>query len=113
VTLGGDERDSRPYPDPERSLTPRKPRTAGGAVYLCVLAATLIGLGLVALGHWRPGLVLVGSSLLAGAVGRLVLRNDNAGMLGMRPKPVDLLTLTGLGAALVVLALLIPDRPLL
>jgi multisubunit Na+/H+ antiporter MnhB subunit len=112
MTVGGEERESRPFPDPERSLTPRKPRTVGGMVYLAVLAVTLSGLALVAFGHWRPGLILVGASLLAGAVGRLVIGNDDAGMLGMRPKPIDVVALTGLGSALVVLALLIPNRPL-
>jgi hypothetical protein len=109
----GDEgaRGSRPFPDPEHSLTPRKPRTVGGAVYLAVLAATCAGLGLVALDRWQLGLTVIGVALLCGAFGRLVIPRDNAGMLGMRPKAVDVLILGGLGAALIVLASIIPIQP--
>ena len=104
-------RESRPFPDPEHSLAPRKPRTVGGAVYLGVLAVTGLGLAMVALDSWRSGLTVIGCALLAGAVARLVIRDDNAGMLGMRPKVVDVIALTGLGSALVVLATLINARP--
>ncbi len=104
-------RDSRPFPDPEHSITPRKPRTVGGAVYLMVLAATGAGLGLVAFGPWRLGLGIIGIALLCGAVGRLVIPSGNAGMLGMRPKMVDVLALVLLGTGLVVLASVIPERP--
>lgn len=92
------------------SLRPRKPRTLGGLVYLAVLAGTVAGLTLVVLDRWRAGLVGVGISLLVGALGRLVLRDESAGMLGIRRKFVDVTTLTVLGTAIVVLALLIPDR---
>ena len=104
-------RDSRPYPDPERSLAPRKPRTIGGAVYLGVLAATCAGLGLVALNRWRMGLAVMGGALLFGALARLAVPRSQAGMLGARPKVVDVLILAGLGAALVVLSQAIPNGP--
>ena len=104
-------RPSRPFPDPEHSITPRKPRTVGGAVYLAVLAATGVGLAVVAFGPWRAGLTVIGLALLAGALLRLVLPSDRAGMLGMRPKAVDVLVLVVLGTALAVLAAVIPDQP--
>ena len=104
-------RDSRPFPDPEHSLAPRKPRTVGGAVYLAVLAATGGGLALVALDRWRLGLGVIGVALLCGALGRLVIPSSSAGMLGMRPKLVDVLALVLLGTGLVVLASVIPERP--
>ena len=108
-----DSRDSRPFPDPEHSITPRKPRTVGGAVYLAVLAATGAGLGLVALDRWRLGLGVIGVALMCGAVARLVIPRHSAGMLGMRPRLVDVLILAGLGAGLVVLAAVIPEQPAL
>lgn len=112
MSLGdGGPRDSRPFPDPEHSIAPRKPRTIGGAVYLAVLAATGAGLGLVAFGPWRLGLGVIGIALLFGALGRLVIPRGNAGMLGMRPKLVDVLALVVLGAGLIVLASVIPERP--
>jgi hypothetical protein len=108
-----EEEEQRPFPDPEHSIAPRKPRTVGGAVYLTVLVATLLGVGLVVLDRWRLGLTVVGGAMLCGAVARLVIRQDDAGMLGLRRKVVDVLTLASLGGALVVLAGVIPDqRPL-
>ena len=104
-------RDSRPYPDPEHSLAPRKPRTVGGIVYLVVLAATATGLALVAFDSWRLGLGVIGGSLVGGALARLVIPQTNAGMLGMRPKVVDVPVLVLLGTALVVLARVIPNQP--
>ncbi len=104
-------RDSRPYPDPEHSLAPRKPRTVGGVVYLGVLAVTLGGVTLVAFDRWRLGLAVVGGALLCGALARLVIPKANAGMLGMRPKLVDALIFAGLGAALVTLSRVIPNGP--
>ena len=106
-----DHRESRPFPDPEHSLAPRKPRTLGGIVYLTVLAATCAGLVLVVLDSWQLGLTVIGVALLCGALARLVIGRDNAGMLGMRPKLVDVAILTGLGSGLVLLASIIPVRP--
>ena len=106
-------RDSRPFPDPEHSIAPRKPRTVGGAVYLAVLAATGVGLTMVGLGPWRAGLIVIGGALLGGALARLLIPDESAGMLGMRPKIVDVVALTGLGTALVVLALALANRPAL
>ena len=109
----GDEgaRESRPFPDPEHSLAPRKPRTIGGAVFLGVLAATGVGLVLISANRWRLGLAVVGGALLWGALARLVVPKDNAGMLGVRPRAVDVLILTVLGGGLVVLSAVIPDQP--
>ncbi|QIK65484.1 DUF3017 domain-containing protein [Nocardioides sp. HDW12B] len=106
------EEDSRPYPQPEHSLAPRKPRTVGGLVYLGVLVATLTGVVVVALGEWRSGLTTIGVAVLVGGMGRLVLPNDNAGMLGIRRKLIDVATLLVLGGSLVVLAAIIPDPTL-
>ncbi len=91
------EEDSRPYPQPEHSLAPRKPRTLGGLVYLGVLVATLTGVVVVALGEWRSGLTTIGVAVLVGGFGRLVLPNANAGMLGIRRKLIDVVTLVVLG----------------
>ena len=110
--LPAGEEDSRPYPQPEHSLAPRKPRTVGGLVYLGVLIATLVGVVVVALGEWRSGLTTIGVAVLVGGVGRLVLPNASAGMLGIRRKLIDVVTLLLLGGALVVLAAIIPDPTL-
>ena len=107
----GPDEEGRPHPHPGHSITPRKPRTPGGVVYLAVLAATAVGLGAVVLDRWRAGLTLLGAALLCGALARVVIREERAGMLGIRRKAVDVATLLLLGSGLVVLAAVIPDRP--
>ncbi len=97
-----------PVPGPEHAVV-RKPRTVGGVVYLGVLLATLTGLVVVVAGAWRTGLTLMGLAFLAGAVGRLVLSDAAAGMLGIRRKFVDVTSMTVIGAGLVALAAVIPS----
>jgi len=101
----------RPHPDPEHSLAPRRPRTLGGIVYLGVLALAVAGLVVVVLGHFRAGLTVMGGAMLLGAVARLLIPGDRAGMLGIRRKLVDVTTLLLLGGGLLVLAVVIPDAP--
>jgi hypothetical protein len=111
-----------PEPDPEtapapeaepppHSIAPRKPRTVGGVVFLLVLAATVTGVAVVALADWQTGLTVSGVALLAAAVARAVLPDTQAGMLGVRRKLVDVMTLLVMGGGLVALAALIPPGP--
>ena len=111
VDPGPDEDGGRPYPDPTHSIAPRKPRTVGGVFFLAVLAAAALGLVLVAVGPWRAGLSVIGCGLLGGALARLVIPRDNAGMLGIRRKFFDVITMLALGVALLVLAQVIPNQP--
>ena len=90
----------------------RRPSTLGGLVYLLVVAATGVGILVVALGPWRRGVMLIGVALLVGAVLRTVLPENEAGMLRVRrSRWIDLLMLAGVGGALIVLAVVIPDQP--
>lgn len=90
----------------------RRPSTVGGLVYLLVVATTGVGLVVVALGPWRRGVMLMGAALVVGAVMRALLSENEAGMLRVRRNRwIDLLMLAGVGAALVVLAVVIPDQP--
>jgi hypothetical protein len=73
-----------------------------------VLAAVGVGLLVLALGHWRVGLVVEGVALLAAAVLRLTLPVRRAGFLAVRSRPVDVLLVGGAGLALTVIALAIP-----
>ena len=72
-----------------------------------VLAIAEIGLLRVATANWREGAVLLGGSLLVGAVLRAVLPLERAGMLAIRSRVIDVLSYTGLGLAVVLLALTI------
>lgn len=90
----------------------RLPSTLGGMVYLLVVAASVIGLLIVAFGPWRRGVDLIGAALLVGAVMRVVLPESNAGMLRVRrSRWADVLMLGGVGTALIVLASVIPNQP--
>jgi hypothetical protein len=101
----------RPFPDPEHSIAPRKPRTVGGAVYLALLGATALGLTLVVLDEPRWGLNVIGGATIAGGLARLGLRGPNAGMLGVRRTFIDVTTLLVLGAAIIVMAGVLRTTP--
>ena len=89
----------------------RYPSTIGGAFYLLVLAAVVVGMGLVVLDEWRTGVRVVGGALLVAALVRLLLRARDAGMLAVRHKVLDAAVLVALGCALIFLAGSIPDQP--
>ena len=104
------EEEPRPLPVDE-ILRPRRPRTRGGAIYRGVLTVTGIALLLVVIDRWREGLLLMGTGMLFAAMARSVVREDDSGMLGLRSKPVDVVTMVLLGGGLVALSMVIPDRP--
>lgn len=89
----------------------RYPSTIGGVFYLGVLAATMIGLGVVWAGDWRLGMRWVGGALLAAALLRLVLRTRDAGMLAVRHRVIDCFLLGSVGGVVIFLAQTIPDQP--
>jgi hypothetical protein len=102
----------RPLPQLDHSIAPRKPRTIGGAVFLAVLTVTLLGVVIVMLGGVQVGLSTIGGALVAGAVARLLLPGQQAGMLGVRRKLIDVSTMAVVGGALLVIAAVIRERPL-
>ena len=89
----------------------KRPQTLGGVIYLTVLAASFVGLGIVLAGAWRTGLSWIGVGLLVAALARLVLSERGAGMLRVRRKWSDVLMLSVAGVALIVLTVVIPNQP--
>ena len=90
----------------------RIPSTLGGAVYLVVVLVSGLGLALVAFGPWRRGIALIGMALILAALMRASLGDRDSGMLRVRRQRwLDVLMLGGAGAALLVLASVIPDQP--
>ena len=73
-----------------------------------VLAGVIAALTIVALDHFRVGSLILAASLVLAFVLRAVLPADRVGMLAVRSKPVDLVVLGSLSAALVVFALWVP-----
>ena len=89
----------------------KRPQTLGGLVYLVVVGAALVGLGIVFAGAWRTGLAWIGAGLLLGGFTRLVLSERRAGMLAVRHRVFDCLLLAGVGGILIFLAATIPNQP--
>ena len=89
----------------------RVPSTVGGLVYLVVVAASVVGLLVIAFGPWRRGVGLIGIALLLAALMRALLRDRDAGMLRVRrSRWVDVLMLGGVGTTMIVLASVIPSQ---
>jgi len=89
----------------------RQPQTFGGVVYLVVVSMVMTGLVITVAGAWRTGVSWLGAGLLVGSASRLVLPERRAGMLRVRHKAADVGMLTLAGIALLVLAVVVPDRP--
>lgn len=87
------------------------PRTLGGAVYVVVVAMSLLGLGITFAGSWRTGVSWMGAGLLVGAAARTVLSERGAGMLRVRRRWSDVGMLVVAGVALIVLAVVVPEQP--
>jgi hypothetical protein len=75
---------------------------------LSVLGGGVVGLGLVALDHFRIGALVFGVSVLFAALARLVLPARRVGLLVVRSRAFDVLVLTAMGSAVVVLAVIVP-----
>jgi hypothetical protein len=71
-----------------------------------VVAAALI---VVVVDDFRSGTVLFAGGVLLAAVFRLVFPSRIVGLLVLRSRAMDVLTLSTLGAAALVLALVVPD----
>ena len=75
---------------------------------LIVLGGGVVGLAAVALDHFRSGCLLLGFSVLFAAMARLLLPARRVGLLVVRSRAFDVFVLTGMGTALVVLAVVVP-----
>ena len=89
----------------------KQPSTLGGVIYLVVLVLAIVGIVIAATGAWRTGVSWLGAALIAAAISRGILPEENAGMLKVRPKLLDVLTLAAAGALLLFLAATIPNQP--
>jgi hypothetical protein len=76
---------------------------------LAILSTVGLGLLLTALDQFRVGTLLIGVALLVGAVLRWLL--PDVGMLAVRSRFTDIATYGGLGAAIVLLAMMVQPHP--
>ncbi len=94
-----------------RAAGPELPAPARQWPLLTVVAGVALGLVITAAGGFRVGLIMVGTSLLLGAVLRWLL--PEVGMLAVRSRFTDLITYAVPGAAIVVLTLIAQPDPIL
>ena len=73
-----------------------------------ILLGVAVSLLVVALNHFRRGTVLLALFVLLAAALRLVLPAREAGLLAVRSRLIDVLTLGSLGAGLLFFALIVP-----
>jgi len=73
-----------------------------------VLLGVAIGLLMLTFYDFRAGAVTVGASIIFAAALRTVLTHERAGLLAIRSKTIDQVTVYTLGGALTILALIVP-----
>lgn len=96
--------------------SPPRPWPRVSAAYLLVLVVGAVGLVLMAVVGWgkadaalfRPGALLVAGAVVLAALLRALLSDEGAGMLALRSRRVDVALYAALGAAAVVLAIVVP-----
>ncbi len=78
---------------------------------LIIVGGVLAGMVIAFVGDstWRLGALIIGASLGVGAVERLALPNRDAGLLQVRSKAFDVCVLALAGAAIVALAIVVPE----
>ena len=92
-------------------MTVPAPRSRGSQIYLLLLMAVAVGLGLVISGPWRAGLAVIGSAFVVASLARVAVPADHVGMLRVRGKAFDVVWTLVLGVSLLVLAAVVPPPP--
>ena len=92
------------------AMSARLPAALAWLPYLIVLAGVAAGMFVAWKGskYAGRGAALIGASLLAGAVARLILPARYAGLLSSRRKASDVLALALFGAAVLAVAIALP-----
>jgi multisubunit Na+/H+ antiporter MnhB subunit len=73
-----------------------------------VLLGVGVAMAMIAMDSFRRGCVVLSASVLLAAFLRLLLPEDDAGMLAVRSRRVDVAILVGLGLGLAVLTFWVP-----
>lgn len=75
-----------------------------------VLIGAGVGLLVLAFGDFKRGSLILGCSVIFAGALRTVLTQERAGLLAIRSRSIDLLTVYGFGIALTTLALIVPPH---
>lgn len=100
TTTGPARPEDAPAPRGVKAVTTQWP-------FALVFTTAVVGVALVALGALKHGLTVLAAALLAGSVLRFVLPPARAGLLAVRRRGADVVTMALLGVALLLLALVI------
>ncbi len=112
---GRDEEDKEPgeavedTDTGEHPVRPKVPYWLSQVPYLLVMSALAAGIVVVAAAHFKRGPAIIAGALLLAAVFRAFLPDDWIGMLAVRRRWIDLLTLVTLAVLLIVLAWVAPQ----
>ncbi|MBW4716073.1 DUF3017 domain-containing protein [Saccharothrix obliqua] len=79
--------------------------------FALVLGVVVLGVVRIVQYHWRQGVVLIGVALLLAALLRVLVTDEQAGLIAIRGRSVDALLYSGLGFALIVVAMTIVGGP--
>ncbi|MEA5659363.1 MAG: DUF3017 domain-containing protein [Cutibacterium granulosum] len=96
--------------------TPKRSASAHAREYdspwalTCVLAGVVAAIITTATGHWLGGSMIFAASVMGAGLLRLVLPAHCAGLLVVRRRWVDVTILLGLGAVMMLVALLVPSN---
>lgn len=82
----------------------------GQLPYVIVLCGVAGGLTLFALNYFKKGSALLAAAVLFGALARLVLPPSQVGLLAIRKKWLDVLTMVGLAMAVAIVAWVVPGK---
>jgi hypothetical protein len=74
-----------------------------------VMAVVALGVLRIIMYHWREGTVLMGVALVMAAGLRVLLSDEQAGLIAIRGRGVDALTYTGFGVCMLAVALTIDN----
>lgn len=75
-----------------------------------VLVIFIIGMAIAATGHWRRAALLMGGATGLGGLLRLFLPQRICGLLSVRRRWIDVVMMIGMGAAMCVLAFVVPPQ---
>ncbi|KIH97054.1 hypothetical protein LP52_21705 [Streptomonospora alba] len=104
--------DEEPDPAPgeqETGVGDEAPGWLSQVPYFLVLSTMSAGIVIVAAAHFKRGPALIAGALMLAAVFRALLPPHKTGMLAVRSRWVDVVTLTGLAILLIALAWVAPQ----
>jgi hypothetical protein len=80
--------------------------------FALVVGITVLGLVRIVQYHWRQGVVLIGVALLLAALLRILVTDEQAGLISIRGRGIDALLYAGLGFVVILVGMTITGGPL-